>query len=136
MLGLSLGPRVVDFMPRRLLAFFTTLAMKSEDKKAGPGDVTMRMLAPTLHYEGTLLAEMAGKPDRFAEVRAEVLLLGGSKGLPYLKPALDALERTLPHARRVEFDGLDHGGSADVSKMNPKGRPEVVAEELRRFFAG
>jgi hypothetical protein len=35
----------------------------------------------------------------------------------------------------VEFAGLDHGGSTDPGKRNPGGRPELVAKELRRFFA-
>ena len=50
-----------------------------------------------------LLAETAGTIGTFAEMPADVLLLGGSKGLPFLKPALDALAQTLPAqpARRV-----------------------------------
>jgi pimeloyl-ACP methyl ester carboxylesterase len=135
MKGLKLGPPVLNVMPNRLLASLTSLALKSEDKKAAADDVTMRKLAPTLHYEGALLDEMSGMLDSFSTVTAEVLLLGGSKGLPYLKPALDALERILPHARRVEFPGLDHGGSSDKSNTNSGGKPEVVAPELRRFFA-
>lgn len=135
MKGLKLGPPILNFMPDRLLASLTNLALKSEDKKAAADDVTMRKLAPTLHYEGRLLAEMAGTLDGFGTVGAEVLLLGGSKGLPYLKPSLHALEQVLPHARRVEFPGLDHGGSSDKSPANSGGKPEVVAPELRRFFA-
>ena len=96
----------------------------------------MRKLAPTLRYEGLLLAEMAGTIDTFAEVPADVLLLGGSKGLPFLKPALDALAQTLPHNRRVQFPGLDHGGSSDASSTNPgPGKPEIVATQIRPFFA-
>ncbi len=53
--------------------------MKSEDKTAKSGDVTMRMLAPTLHYDFQLIAEMAETLERFSAVRADVLLLGGSK---------------------------------------------------------
>lgn len=64
-----------------------------------------------------------------------MLLLGGSQGLTFLKPALDGLAGTLPNSRRVEFAGLDHGGSADVSKANPKGKPAVVAAGVRSFFA-
>ncbi|GII57938.1 alpha/beta hydrolase [Planotetraspora thailandica] len=134
MLGLRLGPPIMNVMPRGLLTWLTGLLMKSEDKNAKPGDATMRTLAPTLHYEGVLLAEMAGTADIFADVQAEVLLLGGSKGLPFLKPALSRLEKTIPNVQRVEFPGLDHGASADVSKANTAGRPEVVAAELRRFF--
>ncbi|MGW4640915.1 alpha/beta fold hydrolase [Sphaerisporangium sp. NPDC004334] len=134
MLGLRLGPPIMKVMPRGLLTWTTGLLMKSEDKHAKPGDATMRTLAPTLHYEGVLLAEMANTLDRFADVRADVLLLGGSKGLPFLKPALSGLEKTVPNVERVEFPGLDHDASGDVGKRNPAGRPEVVAAELRRFF--
>jgi pimeloyl-ACP methyl ester carboxylesterase len=135
MFGLELAPPVFRLLPRKLLEGMTSMAMKSEDKKAPSDAVTMRKLAPTLHYEGVLLREMAGKLDTFAQVQAEVLLLGGSKGLPFLKPGLDALAATLPHNRRVEFPGLDHGGSSDVSPSNRNGKPEVVVPELRRLFA-
>lgn len=135
MIGLELAPPAMKVLPRWLLEALTSMMLRSEDKKAAPGAPTMRSLAPTLHYEGTLLAEMAGTLESFAGVKAEVLLMAGSKGLPFLMPALDDLAGTLPNSRRVEFAGLDHGGSADVSKANPKGRPEVVAAELRSFFA-
>jgi hypothetical protein len=134
MKGLELGGPVLSAMPDWLLTVFTTMAIKSEDKKASPGDM-MRKFAPTLRYEALLLAGMTGTLETFAAVRADVLLLGGSKGLPFLKPSLRALEKVLPCARRVEFAGLDHGGSSDVSKINTGGKPEVVAPELRRFFA-
>ena len=136
MYGLELAPPVLKLMPRRLLESLTSMAMKSEDKKATSDTVTMRKLAPTVHYEGVLLAEMAGTLATFAEVPADVLILGGSRGLPFLKPALDALVRTLPHNQRVEFPGLDHGGSSDASSTNPGGgKPEIVAQEIRSFFA-
>jgi len=136
MYGFDLAPPVVKLMPRRLLESLTRMGMKKEDKKAAADAVTMRKLAPTLRYEGLLLAEMAGTIDTFAEVSADVLLLGGSKGLPFLKPALDALAQTLPHNRRVQFPGLDHGGSSDASSTNPGGgKPEIVARQIRPFFA-
>jgi pimeloyl-ACP methyl ester carboxylesterase len=134
MLGLRLGPPIMNAIPRGLLNRLTGLLIRSEDKNAKPGDPTMRLLAPTLHYEGVLMAEMANTLDRFADVRADVLLLGGSKGLPFLKPALSGLEKTIPSVERVEFPGLEHDASGDVSKRNPGGRPDVVAAELRRFF--
>lgn len=134
MIGLQLGPAVFAKLPRWLLESFTNLAMKAEDRKAAPDEVTMRKLAPTVHSEGQLIAELAGTLETFREMPAEVLLLGGSKGLAFLKPALDALERTLPRVTRIEYDGLDHGGSGDVSKANENGRPERVVPDLRRFF--
>jgi pimeloyl-ACP methyl ester carboxylesterase len=135
MFGLDLAPPAFRLLPRRLLAALTDLAMKSEDKKAASDDVTMRKLAPTLHCDGVLLAEMAGTIDTFRAVSADVLLLGGSKGLSFLRPALDALARTLPRSRRVEFPGLDHSGSSDPSATNRSGgKPETVAGEIRAFF--
>jgi pimeloyl-ACP methyl ester carboxylesterase len=135
MLGLRLGPAMFNHMPRWLLEGFTSLAMKGEDRKAGSEDVTMRMLAPTLHCEGHLIAEMAGTLGTFTAMPVPALLLGGSKGLAFLKPALDKLEQTLPNVRRVEYAGLDHGAAADPSKANPKGQPQRIAEDLRGFFA-
>ena len=135
MIGLELAPPAMKLMPRPVLEALTSMVMRTEDKKAANGAVTMRSLAPTLHYEGTLLAEMAGKLDTFAGLTADVLLLGGSKGLKFLKPALDDLARTLPNCRRVEFTGLDHGGSGDITSANRNGQPEVVAAAVRSFLA-
>ena len=138
MYGLELAPPFFKVMPRRLLVALTEMAMKREDRKAAPDAITMRKLAPTIHYEGVLIAEMAGTVDAFRTVTADVLILGGSKGLPFLKPARDSLGRTLPRSRRVEFPGLDHGASSDPSTTNPGGKPEIVAQvahEVRTFFA-
>jgi pimeloyl-ACP methyl ester carboxylesterase len=128
----QMGPPVFNLMPRWLLESLTNMAMASEDKKAGSDDVTMRMLAPTLHYDFQLVAESEGMLESFKAMRAEVLLLGGSKSPAYLKVALDALEKVLPRVKRIEFPGLNHGASGN---SNRGGQPERVAQEMRRFFA-
>ena len=134
--GLDLAPPAFKRMPRPLAEALTNKVMDSEDKKATSDTVTMRQLAPTLRWEGLLLAEMAGTIGSFADVPAEVLLLGGDMKRPaFIKPAFDALARTLPHNRHVLFPGLDHGGSGDVGPANRGGKPEVVAPEIRSFFA-
>lgn len=135
MIGLRLGPPVLKLFPRGLLARLTEKIMSAEDRAAAPDVPTMRALAPTIRYEGVLLGQMRGTLDTFRALPVPVLLMGGSKGLPWLRPSMDALEKTLPDVRRVEFAGLDHGGSADVSKANPKGDPAVVAAAMREFFA-
>ncbi len=136
MYGFDLAPPAFKIMGRPLAEALTNRAMNGEDKKAASDTVTMRKLAPTLRYEGVLLAEMAGTIGAFADVPAEVLLLGGSMKRPaFMKPAFDAFAQTLPHNRRVEFPGLDHGGSADVGPANRGGKPELVAPEIRSFFA-
>lgn len=135
MLGAQMGPPMLNMMPRWLLKRFTTMGMAQEDKKAQPGDVTMRKLAPTLHNDFQLVAEMSETLDRCRAIQADTLLLGGSKSPAYLKTALDALDKVLPHVQRIEFPGLDHGGSSDVSQTNRGGKPELVARALRQFFA-
>ena len=135
MLGGQLGPAFMNRMPRWFLEFITNMSIRSEDKKAKNGDVTMRMLAPTLHYDFQLVAEMAETVAHFKAVQAEVLLLGGSESPAWLKLALDALENVLPHVKRVEFPGLNHGGSSDLSTTNRDSHPEVVAQAMRQFFA-
>jgi pimeloyl-ACP methyl ester carboxylesterase len=136
MYGLDLAPPAFKLMPRPQAEALTNMAMDSEDKQAASDAVTMRQLAPTLRYEGLLLAETAGSIGCFAAVPAEVLLLGGDMERPaFIRPAFDAFARTLPHNRRVRFPGLEHGGSADVGPANPGGKPEVVAPEIRSFFA-
>ncbi len=127
----------MKLMPRSLLEALTNKAMRSEDKRATSDTVTMRQLAPTLRYEGLLLAEMAGTAGTFAELDADVLLVGGAMKRPaFIRPAFDLLAQTLPHQRCVMIPGLGHGGSSDVGPANRDGKPERVAPVIRSFFAG
>ena len=132
MKGAEMGPPIFNVMPSWLLGRLTAMMMASEDKKAQPGDATMRMLAPTLRQDFQLVAEMSGTPERFRAIRAGTLLLGGSKSPAYLRAGLDALQAVLPEASRVEFPGLDHGATGPTDRG---GKPERVAPELARFFA-
>jgi pimeloyl-ACP methyl ester carboxylesterase len=131
MKGSQMGPPIFNLMPRWLLESLTKMMLASEDKKARADDVTMRMLAPTLHYDFQLVIEAEGTLESFRAIRAEVLLLGGSMSPSYLKGALDALENVFPHATRIEFPGLGHGASGNSDRG---GQPERVAQQLRPFF--
>jgi len=136
MKGAQMGPPIFNALPSFLLESLTNMVMKSEDKKGSGEYLPMRKLAPALQYDFQVVVEMSGKMERFRDVRAQVLLLGGSKSPAYMKAALDALEQILPHVKRVEFPGLGHAASWNYDKQrNPDGKPEVVAQELRRFFA-
>jgi pimeloyl-ACP methyl ester carboxylesterase len=132
MIGAQMGPAVLRKMPRWLLEGLTSMMMSSEDKKASGDDVTMRMLAPTLHYDFELVAESDGRLGSYAAIGAEVLLLSGDKSPAYLRGAVDALETVMPEAKRVRLPGLDHGASGNA---NRQGKPALVARELREFFA-
>jgi pimeloyl-ACP methyl ester carboxylesterase len=132
MKGSQMGPPVFNLVPRALLELLTKMMTAVEDKKAKPGDVTMSMLASTLHDDFQLSVETAGELESFNAIGAETLLLGSSKSPAYFRVALDALEHVLPNATRIEFSGLNHGASGNT---NRGGKPERVAQELRRFFA-
>jgi len=131
MLAAQMGPAIFNLIPRRLLEPLTNAAMASEDRKAKSDDVTMRKLAPTLHYDFQLIAEMEGTLESFKAIAAEVLLLGGSKSPAYLKASVDGLARVLPDATRVELPGLGHGATGNHDRG---GRPELVAEKVGEFL--
>ncbi|MCD9025096.1 alpha/beta hydrolase [Cohnella silvisoli] len=131
MLGSQMGPPIFNSIPRWLLKLLTNMMLASEDKKAKGDYVTMRMLAPTMHYDLQLAIETEGSLESFGAARAELLLLGSSKSPTYFKVALDSLEKIFPFAKRIEFLGLNHGASGNT---NRGGNPERVAQELRRFF--
>jgi len=132
MKGAQIGPPIFNVMPRWLLELLVSMAVKSEDKKGSGDYLPMRALAPTLQYDFQVVIEMSGALESFRAINAEVLLLGGSKSPAFLKVALDALEKILPHVKRVEFHGLNHAASWNTDRG---GQPERVAQELRRFFA-
>lgn len=132
MLGAQMGPAFMRKLPRGLLELMTRQMMASEQKKAKPGDVTMRALAPTLRSDFQLVGELADTLDDYRAIPGDVLLLGGSKSPAYLQQAVNALAQTLPGARRVIFAGLDHSATGP---REMGGKPELVAQTLRDFFA-
>ena len=128
----QMGPPIFNYIPNWLFERLTMMMMAGEEKNSKSEYITMRMLASTMHYDSQLVVEMAGKLESFNTIRAEMLLLGGSKSPAYLKAGLDALEKILPQAKRIEFPGLGHAASWNTDRG---GQPEPVAQELRRFFA-
>jgi pimeloyl-ACP methyl ester carboxylesterase len=133
----QLGPPLFDVIPRWVLERMTRAMLAAEERKAAPGAVTVRSLAPMLHYDFELVLESQGTLERFGDIRADVLLLGGSQSPAFLKASLDALERVLPGAERRELAGTGHSasGNADDPMTGKGAQPERVAQELRRFFA-
>jgi len=126
----KMGPLFMRLIPDRVLKYFFNKQSKNQGGKS-----FMSEMAKNLHYDFEIVAETAGKFEDYARVKSEVLLLGGSKSPSYLKQGLKKLEKVLPRSKRIEFPGLDHGGSSDPSPYNRHGNPKIVAQELRRFFA-
>ena len=132
MRGAEMGPGWFRALPKALTARLAMMGMAQETKKPAGPYPTMRELSSTLHSEFAIVTESSGRLDGYRSIRAEVLLMGGSKSPAFLKRALAGLARVLPGAKRVELVGSDHAASwnSDV-----RGRPEPVAQALRRFFA-
>jgi pimeloyl-ACP methyl ester carboxylesterase len=127
----QMGPPIFNALPRWLLELLTKLMMAGEARNASADAVSFRALAPTLHYDFQLVAESERTLDSFRAIRAELLLLGGSKSPTYLRVAVDALAKVRPDAKRIEFPGANHGASGN---SNRGGQPARVAQELRAFF--
>ena len=126
---------ILNYMPNWLLTFLTNRIMVSEEKQPKGDNLTMRELALSLPYDMRDVSEVHGALERWSAIQAEVLLLGGTKSPAYLRADLDALEKVLPRAKRVEFSGLGHAAAWNYDKQrNPDGKPELVAQDLRRFF--
>jgi pimeloyl-ACP methyl ester carboxylesterase len=127
----QMGPALLRALPDWILEPLVGKMITQQDKGARPGDVTMRLLAPTLHYDFVLVQEVAGPLDRYQSLGARLLLLDGSKSPAYLRTSVAALARAVPRAQRVTFKGLGHEASGNASE---RGKPSVVAAALRPFF--
>jgi pimeloyl-ACP methyl ester carboxylesterase len=132
MKGAPLISDLFSAMPRWMIEFMTNKMLSSEAKKS-PGDyASFTELAPTLHHDGRVICEMSGQQESLRAIRADVLLLGGSKSTAFLKAGLDSVAKVLPQARRIELPGLNHSSTWNT---DVRGKPEPVAQELRLFFA-
>ncbi len=93
-----------------------------------PGDVAIRDLVPTLHYDAAIIEETADRVGDYASIQADVLLIGGEKSSAFLAHSLEALETVLRSCRRITLTGLGHQAAVD--------QPDRVAAVLREFFKG
>ena len=130
--GVPLMSEMFSAMPRWLLEFMTKRMISFEEKQSSSAYASFRELAPTLHHDGQVIIEMSGQQESLRAIRAEVLLLGGSKSTAFLKAGMDRVATVLPHSRRVEFPGLNHSCTWNTDRG---GQPGPVAQELRRFFS-
>ena len=126
--GIPVGPPLIVRSPRFILAPVLALATRFVDNPEGD-DIPIKALVPTQQYDMMIVRETSDSMEDYKSVEADVLLLGGNKSPLFLKTSLDALEHELPSVQRKTLDGLDHLSAAN------DGKPEVVAEELQRFFA-
>lgn len=92
-------------------------------------DVAYQDIIPTMSNELKLVKETEGTLEEYKDVSAEVLLLVGSKTQSLIRDSLNALNKTIPNSNLVELKGLNHDSAQDY------GKPKLIAQEIRRFFA-
>jgi pimeloyl-ACP methyl ester carboxylesterase len=119
----------VKYMPNIIMRLIFRIIIEVDARNVKGDDVTLKDLIPTFHNDVVLVNETKGTIENFKDVSAEVLLLNGSKTFLFLKHIIDALNEILPHVKRVEIQGIDHAAAEDTT-----GKPEIVADEIKRFF--
>jgi pimeloyl-ACP methyl ester carboxylesterase len=146
MLGAEMGPPLFRsrYFPRMVLTALTRLMLRS-DKPFGVTEdlstalepcsktLTFHKLVPTLCNDFNIVLGMLGEEQlqRLSTIQLLVLILGGDQSPRYLQSSVRELEKVLPNATRVELQGIGHGGTANKAF---RGKPEIFAVELKRFF--
>jgi pimeloyl-ACP methyl ester carboxylesterase len=124
-------PAAYRLLGRVLTAPLVCRLLLSLDALAARGDsIALRDLVPALIPELQQVRATEGTIDFYRNVKAECLLMCGSDAPTLFTGTLDALQDVLPHSRRVELAGLNHGAAQDQG-----GKPLVLADQLRQFFS-
>jgi pimeloyl-ACP methyl ester carboxylesterase len=117
------------FIPNAIWRPIFRILIEADGLIQGKGDVTIKELIPTFHYDLILVNETKGRLADYKNVSAKVLLLSGKKPLLFLRHSLDALKTVLPHSKRVVNQKIDHDASE-----NYLGKPKIVAQEIKEFY--
>lgn len=130
MLAAQMGPSFLRLLPRKWLERMSEGLLR--DPGTGPdGYPPTGTLIPPLRHDLALAAHVTRNVGSFADISAEVLLMGGARSPLYLRQALDRLATILPRAQRIELPGLGHDASWNTDRG---GKPHAVAEAMRPFF--
>lgn len=121
-------PSLFTSLPAFLIAPLLNIAINADSKKQVGDDVSLKSLIPTIQYDLMLVHQSPGIIDQCKEIKAEMLLMGGTKSQRYFKLALDKLNNVLPQVKRLEFHGLGH-----IAADNDNS-PEKIAKALSIFF--
>jgi len=121
-------PSLFSALPSFITAPLVNLGIKKRGKRNKEGDVPLKDLIPTFHYDRIIVSGATDLIEKSKTIKARIFLLGGTKSKKFLKLALNELNKALPGAERVEFKGLGHLAASNG------GNPAAVAKELRGFF--
>jgi pimeloyl-ACP methyl ester carboxylesterase len=115
-------------IPDFLLEEIFKLYIWNDARNVKGDDVSGKDLLPTAQYEFQIVKETEGTIETYKNISSEVLLLNGRKSAPLIEDTIVALNYVLPHSQRIELKGLNHDSAQDY------GKPEIVAQELKKFF--
>jgi pimeloyl-ACP methyl ester carboxylesterase len=128
----EMGPSLRRAMPTPLMRALTARMLAADSRTPhAPGDATMDELARAIRVDFAVLAEQADRLEEFAAIRAQTLVIDGSRTRPYLHASVEALAETIPGARRISIPGVDHGATQNRDQW---GKPDLVAPVLAEFF--
>ncbi len=134
MLAAEMGPPIMLRLPRWVLRSATRRLLARDDARDSSAAAPhVRELAEALPADLRIVRDNADSAGDFAGLRAQVLLLAGSRTRPYLHTAVDALAGVLPDARRLILPGTNHAATQNRDQW---GAPDVVAPALAEFFGG
>jgi hypothetical protein len=120
-------PKLITGLPHILLELAFKIYLSTERVK--DDDVSFKVLIPSFHYDYELVKEESGQIEKFRNLKAEVLLIGGTESPAFLKITMKKLKNTIPNAIQVKIKGFSHNGPLVT------GNPELVAEKLKDFFS-
>jgi pimeloyl-ACP methyl ester carboxylesterase len=111
-------------LPMWVLAAFSRLMLRTTDGQE------MAELLPTGLWEikeFQRLEQLGLTHERYQNIPAETLLLGGSRSPEYLRSVLPILAKEIARAHMIELPGLDHNAP-------DQNAPELVAAEIQKFI--
>ena len=120
--GLRLNASM-NLVPARMIAGLMHLAMRGSEGSE------MATLVYTFPLDMALVKGLESTSEKYLDIRAETLLIGGNKSPAYLRDALRILAKTIPGAKLREIQGLSHN-APDTDA------PEIIAGGLKQFLRG
>ncbi|MDP4131421.1 MAG: alpha/beta fold hydrolase [Bacteroidota bacterium] len=115
-------------IPGFILIPLLNLLIDRQEKRRKPGEASLKQLIRAFRYDQQIVLDAQNILEESRLIKSDVLLMGGSKSQAFLKMALDQLQAALPMATRKEFAGFGH------IEADNSGRPQIIANELKRFF--
>ena len=119
----EMGPPWMFRMPVPVLAAFSRIML-------GRPGIAERAAALTADF--AIVERNADHLSDFATVNVPTLLINGTGSRPYLRKAVAGLAHTIPGARQVTLEGLNHGATQNRKEY---GRPDLVAPVMADFLA-